>query len=94
MASSPVVERATRYQTVSGAVVAAVADLTETDPIHLEPLYRAVDPDALDALFASTRPRGDRSPHVSFTYCECDVEIEGSAVTASHAGEETTKNWE
>lgn len=35
-------------------VVRAVAELEDVDPIDLEPLYEAVDPSALDALFPRT----------------------------------------
>lgn len=35
----------------SARVVEALALATGTDPLEIEPLYRSVDPDALDALF-------------------------------------------
>jgi hypothetical protein len=52
----------------STTVVEAVAAATETDPNELEPLYSAVDPDALDALFADTGTRR-AAGHIEFTYC-------------------------
>ncbi|QCJ48578.1 hypothetical protein FCF25_13850 [Haloprofundus sp. MHR1] len=36
----------------STAAVVAVAEVKDVDPREMQPLYRAVDPDALDALFA------------------------------------------
>lgn len=74
-------------QSVSEAVVAAVATATGRRPFHstgtddaepLDPLYDVLDPDALDVLF---RPGGERG-RVSFTYCGREVSVEGrDAVT-------------
>lgn len=46
--------------TPSVAVVAAVATMTHTDPLDLDPLFREIDTDALDDLFTTTdhRPWG------------------------------------
>lgn len=41
----------------SEAVLRAVADADDVAPTELPPLYRAVDPDALDAVFRN-RPAG------------------------------------
>lgn len=55
--------------TPSEAVVEAVAAVLETDPVDgLEPLYEAVDPDALDSLFESTAERNRDGGLVSFAY--------------------------
>lgn len=80
---------------MSRTVVAAVAELTGTEPDALEPLYRAVDPDALDGLFESNGRGFDRSPSsVSFSYCGCDVAVRGSGVVeVSRSGREVTKRW-
>ena len=37
-------------QRPSMALVSLVAAVTNTDPVDLEPLYNAIDPDALDSL--------------------------------------------
>lgn len=51
--------QATDDERLSEAVISAVATAEETDPLALEPpLYDAVDPDALDALFQSPRVAG------------------------------------
>jgi hypothetical protein len=57
----------------SSSVIAAVADEVGIDPSELpEPLYEAVDPDALDSLFAGT----DSGPgSVTFLYCGCEVTV-------------------
>lgn len=77
-------------ESASEAVVAAVAQHTGTDPISLEPLYTAVDPDALDALFGFGRPGVDRSStRVTFTYCGCEVTVSGDGtVRVSESGVE------
>lgn len=56
------------YESVSIAVVSAVATHRGTDPTDLPPLYEWIDPDALDALFAPTRRDGDRAGRLEFTY--------------------------
>jgi hypothetical protein len=61
----------------SQRVIEAVAAVTGTDPSQTEPLFDAVDPDALDELFASTwsgrvRPSTGR---VTFRYGEHDVTL-------------------
>jgi len=55
----------------STAVIEQIAESKGVESVELTPLYRAVDPDALDALF-DDRPGG----HVKFMY-------EGLWVTAS-----------
>ena len=62
--------------TPTEAVVDAVADARDCEPIELPPLNDAVDPDALDDLFADTpsgRPRYDG--HLTFRYCDCTVTV-------------------
>jgi hypothetical protein len=57
---------------MSSRVVRTVAVATDTPPEELPPLYYAIDPEALDALFDVTaRARGNCS--VSFTYANMDV---------------------
>lgn len=60
-----------RPSQLSAAVVRAVAAAEEVDPISLHPpLYRVVDPDAVDALF-----RDATDCVVRFTYRSHDVEV-------------------
>ncbi len=56
------------------AVVEAVSSFENCEPTSLPPLYRVVDTDALDALFAS----GDLGCTVSFTFSDSHVTIENS----------------
>lgn len=57
-------------------IVAGVAALEGVDPTALPPLFDAVDPDALAALFATTESGGRRSGHVGFTYADHEVRVE------------------
>lgn len=66
---------ATVGQSVSFDVIAAVAEREGIDPLELEPpeydaLYDVINPEALDALFA-TRENGQQRPNgrVEFPYC-------------------------
>lgn len=61
----------------SMAVIELVADATGVDPIELDPLYNAIEPEAIDSLCASSR--GFRS--LSFEYAGHTVSIEQSGET-------------
>ncbi|SEP82527.1 HalOD1 output domain-containing protein [Natrinema salaciae] len=57
-------------------IVTGVAALEGVDPMALPPLFDAVDPDALAAIFATTESGGRRAGHVGFTYAEHQVTVE------------------
>lgn len=68
-------------QSVSFDVIAAVAEREGIDPMELEPpeydaLYDVVNPEALDALFA-TRSNGTQRPtgRVEFDFCGYHVVV-------------------
>lgn len=72
-------EREVVDATPTEAVVDAVADVRDCDPIELPPLNDAVDPEALDELFADTvggKPR--HGGRLTFRYCDCDVTVTGA----------------
>jgi hypothetical protein len=60
----------------SAAVVRAVASFTDSHEHDLEPLYEAVDPDALDALFEGG-PDGETADgrSVRFRFAGCRVRV-------------------
>lgn len=60
---------------VSETVIAAVAAVTDADPLEMDPLYEAIDPDALDRLFRPSA--GSASPHLEFSFAGCRVEVRG-----------------
>ncbi|MFB1062412.1 HalOD1 output domain-containing protein [Natrinema sp. H-ect4] len=63
-------------KTPTNAVIEAVAEATDSDPLDLPPLYEAVDPDALNTLFDSSETSGQ----VSFPYAGFEVTVRGSEV--------------
>ena len=72
---------------VSTAVVEAVADAVGTTPLDVEPpLYRVVDPDALNELFDSEYD-DDRPITISFTYADCEVNVSGGRIVVQHSVE-------
>ncbi|NUB90276.1 hypothetical protein HTZ84_16605 [Haloterrigena sp. SYSU A558-1] len=59
----------------SEAVITAVAALTGNRPVDLEPLYEAIDPDALDSLVDHAR-RADAGAHeLWFPYAGYEIGV-------------------
>lgn len=69
----------------SEIVLEAVTALTEESMLDIDPLYGAVDPDALDELFGQWEA-GDRSGRVSFRYADCQVTVGGGKVRVEKRG--------
>lgn len=63
----------------SEALVFALADLTDADPLALESLYETVDPDTVDDFVASGA-LPDVGGHVQFTHEGYDVRIHASGL--------------
>lgn len=67
--------------TASEAVVEAVARETGRDAMTVEPLYEAVDPDALNDVFGRRSAGLPRpSVEVRLSYAGCDVCVDGESV--------------
>ena len=62
----------------SHTIITTLSDELGIDPLEMQPLYEAVDPDALDALFSSASNRGTNVT-ITFEYC-------GHAVTVTSEG--------
>ena len=60
---------------VTDAIVAAVSDAADCDPLALPPLWNVIDSDALDGLFAPTRGGRPRAGRVTFAYAGYDVSV-------------------
>lgn len=59
--------------TLVSAIVTAVADLNECDPLELPPLIDSIDPDVLNRLFSpETASSMDR---LVFSYCGYEVTV-------------------
>jgi hypothetical protein len=66
-------ETAAQATTPTDAVVMAIADVRDTEPVDLEvPLYRVVDSDAIDRLL---RTSGDEQLSVTFQYLDHIVAV-------------------
>lgn len=59
----------------SEAVVTAVAAVDGERPLELDPLYDAIDPDALNTLFEHARRVGDSTQRLRFPYAGFDVSV-------------------
>lgn len=57
-------------------IVDGVAALEGADPIALPPLFDAVDPDALAAIFSPSESGDRRSGYVGFTYAGHRVRVD------------------
>lgn len=69
----------TRAPSVSMAVVEAVAHVEDVDPLEFGPLNDAIDPDALDSLFATPTSR-DAGPvrELELHFGGCRVMVRGT----------------
>lgn len=77
-------------QSISEAIIYAVADASGCPPLpeseetgrdieeSLDPLYRAIDPDALESLFSSSPAERERDIEVSFSYHDRRITVESS----------------
>ena len=61
------------YDSIGTEVVLAIADLTDSDPLELEPLASYVNADLLDRLF---RPEWQSGEVVAFDYLGYHVTVE------------------
>ena len=66
---------------ISETVVSAVADAKGVDPLDLDPLYDAIDPDALDSIFRHAGA-GSTVTKLSFEMDGCEVLVRGSGEVA------------
>lgn len=64
----------------SEVVIRTVAAVTNRQPLELEPLHAAVDPDALDALFAVRSDGSRNSGRFTFRFNGCKVCVQGETV--------------
>jgi hypothetical protein len=71
-------------ESFSEAVVSAVADVSDTDPVPdpagdgaaaLDPLFTAVDPDALDAVFGGGSRADGANGRITFAYSGHEVSV-------------------
>ncbi|MDS0475451.1 HalOD1 output domain-containing protein [Natrinema sp. 1APR25-10V2] len=74
------------YATICETVVSEAASTVDASPVEIPPLYHAIDPDALEALFDG---REDTAGRVEFTYLGRRVDVRSTgAVTVSPNGDD------
>ena len=61
-------------QLPSEAVISVVAHASGDDPLNMPPIFRVVDPDALDSIFPTT-DTGARRPGTAVTFRYLDFEV-------------------
>lgn len=70
----------------STAVIKTVSIAVNAEPTAIEPLYGAIDPEALDRLLpgsSGTRPT-DAGVSVSFTFAGCEVRVHSAGTVVVH----------
>lgn len=73
-------------EVVTERIVETVADARDVDPVDLPPLYTAIDPDALNAMFDTDRRAPGRPDRLEFHYVGRVVVVAGDgSVTAEPA---------
>jgi len=74
---------------ISETVVNTVAEAKGVDPLDLEPLYSAVDPDALNRLFRPTPGTPSTTRELQFSLAGCLVVVHGDGEVVVTPPEET-----
>lgn len=73
-------------ESVTEAIISAVSEYSDTDPTpeftpegasteSLEPLYHAIDPDALEALIDRSTPEAGQAIEVAFEYMGYEITV-------------------
>lgn len=58
------------------AIVQALAAITQSDPLQLEPLVEYIDPEALERMYTADRSTSATRPAVSFSYADHQITVE------------------
>lgn len=65
-------------ESTSEAVIRAVADATDQDPLELQPIAESIDPDAVNVMF--TRAAEEDVEALTLLYEGCRVEVDCDTV--------------
>lgn len=63
-------------ESICFAIVDTVSNLTNTDPLELDPLGTVVDTDALNALFSPSDSSRRHDAYLTFRYEGCNVAVD------------------
>lgn len=76
MSQSQSIRQPAQNESITNVVVDAIADYKDANPVEIPPLYRAIDPDALNSLFGNSPLGGNRfDGRITFELAECEVEV-------------------
>lgn len=78
-------------QAISTAIVRRIASKAGVEPTALPPLYEWIDPDALDALFASTPTGRNRRGRIEFPYLDYEISVDCEDETTITVAEPNTE---
>lgn len=73
------------------AVIAAVSDAFDVNPVELEPLYDRLDPDALDGCIRA-KDTTNGPVHISFGFEEHEITVSSDGVVTVSSPDPGTKN--
>lgn len=90
MAHSAAVDQTVESEAVWETVVSAVAEATGRDPLSLDPIYDAVNVDALDALVSGVGSE-ETLERLTFAYAGCDVTVTGNGEVRVEAADATAR---
>lgn len=76
-AESDAVRNVCRNGQFSEAVILAVAEANDVDPLDLDPLHTAVDPDALNSMFQPSFESPPTDLELRFSMAGCEVVVHG-----------------
>ena len=77
-----------QYQTITEAVVRSAAAVRNEEITKMEPLYHAIDSDALDRLFTSP---STRAVTVRFEYAGLTIAVDSSGIVRVEGKNESTR---
>lgn len=67
-----------RFESPVVGVVTAVAEESGNDPVEMEPLYEAIDPDSLDRIAPILSESRDSDAHIEFEYHGYRIVVESN----------------
>jgi len=70
----------TEYESPSHAVISGVAAIEGVSTTELSPLYKSVDPDALNGVFDAPEAASEPDVRVSFLFMDYEVTVERSGL--------------
>ncbi|SFC76387.1 hypothetical protein SAMN05444422_1238 [Halobiforma haloterrestris] len=77
ISTDPVTTHISSYESVTTAIVSAIADARECDLADLDPLYQDIDLEAFDSLYTNSSELPQTDLQITFTVADCKVILYG-----------------